>query len=117
MHDHYVAPTFDGHCVACIGARRIYCMDGGRVEDGSGDVTDPSLASCQPSPPYCTFGNRYNYYSRMFFAQCEYTPVQNPNTGEYQQERMLDLEITDEMVAEIKNGKRVPLLYLLFLPN
>lgn len=27
-HDHYVDPSMDGSCIACVGARRIYCMDG-----------------------------------------------------------------------------------------
>ena len=27
-HSHAADPSFDGHCVACVGARRIFCLDG-----------------------------------------------------------------------------------------
>ena len=43
-HVHYVDPSMDGACVACIGARRIFCMDGGR--EGLGDVSDSKQGSC-----------------------------------------------------------------------
>ena len=56
-HVHYVDPSMDGSCVACVGARRIYCMDGGREEVG-GDIWDSKLGSCQPNYSYCTEAGR-----------------------------------------------------------
>ena len=27
-HSHDIDPSLDGHCIACVGARRIFCLDG-----------------------------------------------------------------------------------------
>ena len=32
-HVHYIDPALDGSCTACVGARRIYCLDGGREDE------------------------------------------------------------------------------------
>ena len=72
----------DGSCVACIGARRIYCMDGGRGEDGEeqGDIWDSKLGSCQPNWAYCTEAGREQYPAYMNFRECPYTQVKSPVT-------------------------------------
>ena len=58
-HVHYIDPSMDGHCVACIGARRIFCLDGSFTKDDQpGDKSDFSLGSCQPSWADCTKGGR-----------------------------------------------------------
>ena len=85
----------DGACVACIGARRIFCMDGGR--EGLGDVSDSKQGSCQPNWAYCTEAGREPYAAYMNFRECPYTPVKSPETGEYFETDMLDITITDEM--------------------
>ena len=56
-HVHYVDPSMDGHCVACIGARRIFCMDG-KHPDGNGDLNNSKNGTCQPSWAYCTNAGR-----------------------------------------------------------
>ena len=94
-HVHYVDPSMDGSCVACVGARRIYCMDGGR--DGVGDVWDTKLGSCQPNWAYCTEAGRNSFAAYMNFRECYYTNVYSPNTDSYFETDMIDITITDEM--------------------
>ena len=116
-HVHFVDPSMDGHCVACIGARRIYCLDGSLAEDGKGDVNDYSLGSCQPSWAYCTWGGRDDFISHMNFRECEYTPVKSPATGETFTKDMIELEISDEMAQIVKDGQKHTMLDFLFMPN
>ena len=91
-HSHYVDPSMDGSCTACVGARRIYCLDGGREDeegntigdrydadgkyiDDSALLSDYSLGSCQPKWSYCTW-NLYKYRGALMnYRECQYTPV------------------------------------------
>jgi len=100
--------------MACIGARRIYCMDGGRNDElgeqiVTGDhpilataerqalISDASYGSCQPTYAYCTWAGRLPYSSFMFFRECPYTPVESPKEGIKYDTDMIELTITDEM--------------------
>ena len=111
---HYVDPSLDGSCVACVGARRIYCVDGGREDengetigkrydedgnyiDDSALLYDWSLGSCQPSWAYCTMVQHKDVRSgHMYYRECPYTPVRQPG-GEDFTEDMIEIEITEEM--------------------
>ena len=124
----------DGSCTACVGARRIYCLDGGREDeegntigdrydaegnyiDDSALLNDYSLGSCQPKWSYCTWIKYKFRAALMNYRECEYTPVQQPGLEEYYQDDMIDLVITDEMALKIKNGENLSLLEFLFQPN
>ena len=50
---------FDGRCVACIAARRIFCMD--NQDTATGGPSNQQEGSCQPMPDYCSFGGQYNW--------------------------------------------------------
>ena len=94
-HDHYVDPSMDGSCVACVGARRIYCMDGGR--DGEGDISDTKLGTCQPNWAYCTGRGKFPYTAHMNFRECTYSDVKSPDANTYFTTDMIDITITDAM--------------------
>jgi len=112
---HYVDPSMNGSCVACIGARRIYCMDGsGKI---NGDVNDYKLGSCQPNWSYCTQAGLKQFASFMNFRQCQYTNVQIPAQTKPFTTDMIDLSITDEMAQKVKDGGSFSLLDFLFLPD
>ena len=116
-HAHYVDPSMDGSCTACIGARRIYCLDGSGGQDGNGNPFDFTIGSCQPSWAYCTSLGKNEYWALMNYRECKYTPVQSPALGTYFQDEMIDLVITDEMAQKVKNGEKYTMLDFLFLPN
>ena len=78
-HSHAHNASLDGHCIACVGARRIFCMDG---DENNQNLEVQEYGSCQPSWAYCTWGGRDLYYTRSNFKQCEYKGVSSPNTGE-----------------------------------
>ena len=42
-HDHDTDPSLDGSCVACVGARRIYCLDG---DENGENKSDLAFGSC-----------------------------------------------------------------------
>ena len=102
-HHHQVDTSLDGACVACIGARSIYCVD---------DSLDFSTGQCLPSFDYCR-----RPYGFMFFKNCEYTPVLDFATGQKYTDPVLELEITAEMGQKVKDKSKVTLLNLLFMPN
>ena len=102
-HIHKVDTSLDGSCVACIGARSIYCVD---------DSLDFSTGQCLPSFDYCL-----RPYGFMFFKNCEYTPVLEFAKGQKFTDPVLELEITPEMGQKIKDKCKVTLLNLLFMPN
>ena len=89
----------DGSCVACVGARRIYCMDGGR--DDIGDVWDTKLGSCQPNWAYCTNAGRKEYAAYMMFRECYYTNVKSPDSDTFHTTDMLEITLTDEMAKKV----------------
>ena len=95
-HTHEVDTAFDGRCITCVAARRIFCMD---------DEEDPQnqlKGSCQPTPSYCTWGGRDNWEMRSNFRQCDYKGVMKPDDF-YQTAHdndMLELTITEDMARE-----------------
>ena len=114
-HVHFVEPSMDGSCIACVGARRIYCLDGSGAEDG--DVNDYKLGSCQPNWSYCTNGGRKDVAALMNYKECYYTDVQSPVDSSFFTSDMIDLEITDEMAQKVMDGEKLTLLDFLFLPD
>lgn len=81
--------SFHGHCVACIGARRNFCMDGlreslvsGSTEEIPGDITDAKEGSCQYGYSECTNLGTKDVATYMNFRECHYTPVQDVTTGD-----------------------------------
>ena len=52
-HSHESDTSLDGSCVACVGARRIYCLDG---DENNANLEDESQGSCKQSWGYCTWG-------------------------------------------------------------
>ena len=117
-HVHYIDPSMDGHCVACIGKRHIYCLDGTNTGDGSiGDKSDYSLGSCQPSWAYCTNAGRIDNYAFMFFRECEYTNVKSPDDDSEFSEDLIEFVVTDEMAEVVMKGEKYTMLDFLFMPN
>ena len=111
--------AFDGSCAACVGARRIYCLDGSGDPTGSPEnLYNYLYGSCQPNYSYCTDGGRNeDVIALMNYRECEYTPVQSPATSSSFETDMIELTITEEMARTVASGEKLTLLDFMFKPS
>ena len=113
--------TFDGHCVGCIAAGYIFCMDGNSI---NAHHTVQEFGSCQPDAIHCTNNNHpdWNFSTREEFAQCDYQGVKEVDTEDEAHvlnTKVYELEVTPEeankLLEQQNDLETLPVLLDLYL--